>query len=238
MSSTTPRPIALILGSGPNIGTSLLSTLTSHNYLIATASRSSSTSPSSTTLSLTADFSNPTSIPPLFTAVKEKYGRAPSVVIYNAAALTPPPVDGNVLSVDGEAFGKDLNVNTVSAYVAGMEAVKAWDSEAEGTGEGEEKTFIYTGNALNQNVMPVPAFLTLGVGKSASAYWVGLADQVYRGQGYRFFYADQRQEDGAPMGTAVDGPAHAEFYAKLARREAGEVPWLATFVKGKGYVEF
>jgi hypothetical protein len=55
--------------------------------------------------------------------------------------------------------------------------------------------------------------------------------------GYRFFYADQRLPDGAPMGNNVDGPAHGEFYAQLVQREK-EVPWLATFVKGKGYVKF
>ena len=35
----------------------------------------------------------------------------------------------------------------------------------------------------------------------------------------------------------LDGPAHAEFYAQLANHE-GDVPWLATFAKGKGYIEF
>jgi hypothetical protein len=54
---------------------------------------------------------------------------------------------------------------------------------------------------------------------------------------FRFFYADQRQDDGSPMGTNVDGPAHGAFYAKLVQREE-EVPWLATFVKDKGYVKF
>lgn len=36
---------------------------------------------------------------------------------------------------------------------------------------------------------------------------------------------------------AVDGPAHAEFYAQLAKQE-DNVPWHATFVKDKGYVQF
>jgi hypothetical protein len=36
---------------------------------------------------------------------------------------------------------------------------------------------------------------------------------------------------------ALDGDAHAEFYAELAAQES-EIPWHATFVKGKGYVEF
>jgi hypothetical protein len=36
---------------------------------------------------------------------------------------------------------------------------------------------------------------------------------------------------------AVDGPAHAEFFAELAQG-GKNVPWHATFVKDKGYVKF
>lgn len=39
------------------------------------------------------------------------------------------------------------------------------------------------------------------------------------------------------MGNVVDGPAHGDFYAQLVQR-TNEVPWLATFVKGKGHVKF
>lgn len=35
---------------------------------------------------------------------------------------------------------------------------------------------------------------------------------------------------------ALDGDAHAEFYAQLVKHE--DIPWNATFVKGKGYVKF
>lgn len=53
----------------------------------------------------------------------------------------------------------------------------------------------------------------------------------------RFFYTDERREDGNSIGMALDGPAHADFYEQLAKHE-GNVPWHATFVKGKGYVKF
>jgi hypothetical protein len=36
---------------------------------------------------------------------------------------------------------------------------------------------------------------------------------------------------------ALDGDAHAEFYAHLATG-AKDVPWHATFVKGQGYTRF
>jgi hypothetical protein len=32
----------------------------------------------------------------------------------------------------------------------------------------------------------VPLMLTLGVGKSASAHWLGLADNTYKDRGYRY----------------------------------------------------
>lgn len=38
------------------------------------------------------------------------------------------------------------------------------------------------------------------------------------------------------MGLALNGDAHADFFEQLA--EHVDVPWLATFVKGKGYVKF
>ncbi|XP_014552680.1 hypothetical protein COCVIDRAFT_109653 [Bipolaris victoriae FI3] len=231
----SPKPIALILGAGPNAGTAIASSLSSLGYRIATASRSG-TSTSTSTLSLTADFTNPSSIPPLFTRIHTDLHAYPSIVVYNAATMTPPSDAGVVTSVPADKFTADLNVNVVSPYVAAQEAVKGWKEMGKEAGGGE-KTFIFTGNMLNRTILPVDALVTLGVGKSASAYWVGLADEIHKGEGYRFFYTDQRQPDGSPMGNVVDGPAHGEFYAQLVQR-TNEVPWLATFVKGKGHVRF
>ena len=39
------------------------------------------------------------------------------------------------------------------------------------------------------------------------------------------------------MYSAIDGGAAAEYYVELAEQKA-QGPWLATFVKGKGYVDF
>jgi hypothetical protein len=36
---------------------------------------------------------------------------------------------------------------------------------------------------------------------------------------------------------AIDADAHADFYTSLAEHK-GTVPWHATFVKDKGYVQF
>lgn len=53
----------------------------------------------------------------------------------------------------------------------------------------------------------------------------------------RFFYADERNADGSPVYEHISGAAHGEFYAELASADS-DVPWLATFVKDKGYVDF
>jgi hypothetical protein len=36
---------------------------------------------------------------------------------------------------------------------------------------------------------------------------------------------------------ALDGAAHGDFYVQLAK-DGENVPWHATFVKDKGYVQF
>ena len=53
----------------------------------------------------------------------------------------------------------------------------------------------------------------------------------------RFYYTDERFEDGGSVFMEINGQAHAEFYYELVRRQ-DQGPWEATFVKGKGYVNF
>ncbi|OTA97722.1 hypothetical protein M434DRAFT_18894 [Hypoxylon sp. CO27-5] len=226
--------VALILGAGPRIGVSVAEKFASDGYKVAVASRSGNGTKSiQGVLSLKADFAKPDSIPALFDAVNTEFKAFPNVVVYNAATLTNPPDKDSALSIPPENVASDLNVNTVSPYVTAQQAIRGWQTLPKET----KKTFIYTGNILNVSVVPVPQFLDLGMGKAASAFWIGVADASYTTQGFRFFYADQRQADGQLIGAAVDGPAHGEFYAQLANHE-GNVPWHATFVKGKGYVQF
>lgn len=54
---------------------------------------------------------------------------------------------------------------------------------------------------------------------------------------YRFFYADERYENGTNKGLNVSGKAHAEFYEQLVKHE-GNIPWHATFIEDKGYTSF
>jgi NAD(P)-dependent dehydrogenase (short-subunit alcohol dehydrogenase family) len=175
-------PIVLILGAGPRIGTAVAEKFASIGYNVAVASRKGTDAKTGTgILSLKADFTKPNSIPALFEAVRTEFKAAPSVVVYNAPATTPPPEKDSLFSISAESVASDLNVNTVSAYVAAQQAVAGWDTLPEDV----KKTFIYTGNALNVMVMPVPMLMTLGMGKSASAHWIGLADAIYSSKGFR-----------------------------------------------------
>ncbi|ORY13941.1 hypothetical protein BCR34DRAFT_586161 [Clohesyomyces aquaticus] len=227
-------PVAFILGAGPRVGAAVAQKFLNNGYKVAIASRSGKISESVTgVFSVKADLTKPETVPGLFDAVKAEFKEAPSVVIYNAAALAMPPVAGELFSISGDTFASDLNINTVSAYVAAQQAVVGWETLSANT----KKSFIYTGNILNVKMIPIPMMLTLGVGKSASAFWIELADTLYSTKGSRFYYADERFADGRSMGQELSGPAHADFFAQLANHE-GNVPWHATFVKDKGYVQF
>ena len=176
------QPVALILGAGPRIGASVAEKFASNGYSIATASRSGSgVKNDKGYLSLKADFTMPESIPNLFNAIQAEFKTSPSVVIYNAAALTPPPDKESPLSVAAESVASDLNINTISPYIAAQQAVTAWQTMPTDI----KKTFIYTGNHLNINIPTMPVFMDLAMGKSASASWIGLADSMYAGKRFR-----------------------------------------------------
>ncbi|KAL3447685.1 hypothetical protein BJX65DRAFT_276556 [Aspergillus insuetus] len=228
------QQVALILGAGPRVGAAVAAKFAGAGYKVAIASRKGT---GNTTdegyLSLKADFTKPETVPALFDATKAAFKSAPNVVVYNAAGLTPPADKDSALTIPLSSFEADLNINTVSPYAAAQAAVKGWESLPTEV----KKTFVYTGNGLNTNVLPIPIMINLGAGKSASAYWLAVADGTYASRGYRFFYADERNADATFMGNELNGDAHADFFEQLARHE-GEVPWLATFVKGKGYVKF
>ncbi|TVY51739.1 hypothetical protein LCER1_G008053 [Lachnellula cervina] len=226
--------IILILGSGSNIGTHVSRAFVSKGYKVALAARSlSETDNTSSEIHIKADFSDPKAIVGAFSKTKELLG-IPSVVIYNAASATPnPPQDPLSPSLTLEAFEADLKINTTSAFVAAQQAALAFATLP--TDTDAAKTFIYTGNVLNESV--IAPLMTLGVGKSASAHLVRSAAEAYGGRGFKFYYADERNADGSPAYHHIDGEAHGKFYVELAE-EKGQGAWQQTFVKGEGYKKF
>ena len=143
------------------------------------------------------------------------------------------------LSVPLDGLIKDFNVNTLSAYAAAQQAVEGFGQLPSSV----QKTFIYTGN--KSNVFLVPQFLSLGTTKEATWYMIQCAVASYKDLGYQFYYADQRSPDGSHTSSRedaeeegrLDGTAHSEFFLELANR-SDQGPANATFVKGKGYIEF
>ncbi|WVW79186.1 hypothetical protein I302_101152 [Kwoniella bestiolae CBS 10118] len=196
--------IALILGCGKGIGTTIADGFHSAGYRVASVSRTPRSYASDDRVHLTADFADPSSIEPLFEEVEKRWGNAPDVVIYNAYAGTPTRT--NPLEVAPDAFVNNININTTSAYSAAFIAHK----------RNNNVKYIYTGNALNNYIDP--NITLLGVGKSASAHWIQAAAKA---EG--FYYCDQRRPDGSPCYTGLRGDAHGELYLKLAEsREQGE----------------
>jgi NAD(P)-dependent dehydrogenase (short-subunit alcohol dehydrogenase family) len=172
------KPVALIIGSGPRVGAAVAAKFSSSGYSVAIASRKGEAAEGY--LSIKADVSSPSSIPSIFEAIKVEFKTAPSVVIYNAAGLTPPAGD-DLFSIPVESVAADLNVNTVSVYAAAKEAVKGWQTLP----SSAKKVFIFTGNKLNTWIAPMLMTVTLGIGKSATSYFIGSADGRYKKDGYR-----------------------------------------------------
>ncbi|KAE9985069.1 hypothetical protein EG327_004840 [Venturia inaequalis] len=223
-------PTALIFGFGKNVGTEVAKSFSQNGYRVATVSRSES--PASTSLGyihIQGDLSDQTSIPSIFSDVRSKLGE-PSVVVYNAAANSHMN-KADPLSIPLADVVKDLNINTVSALIAAQEATKSFAVLP----SSASKTFIFTGNILNLQILP--PLMSNGIGKCATAHFLESAATAYKADGYKFYYADERKEDGAPVYNAINGEAHGKFYVELSEgREQG--PWLATFVKGIGYKDF
>ncbi|KAJ6441074.1 short-chain dehydrogenases protein [Purpureocillium lavendulum] len=251
--SMEPSRVLLILGGGANIGASVARAFAANGYKVAVTSRTARPNgEAGVDLHVQGDLSDPSSVPSIFQKVVQSLG-PPSVVVYNgqhdtlslsapsvtfnsntrnhiAAAATPnPPDDPLALSV--EDLNRDLQVNTTSVLVAAREATALFATLP----ASAPRAFIYTGNVLNKRV--IAPLLGLGIGKSATAHLIASASQVYGPKGYRFYYADERQADGSPVYKDISGPAAGEFYSQLA--ESGDrIPWEATFVAGKGYVDF
>ncbi|KAF2806550.1 uncharacterized protein BDZ99DRAFT_423044 [Mytilinidion resinicola] len=233
-----PAPVLLFLGAGPNVGLAVMKKFRADGYKIAAVARSEK--PEITSAAdkfITADLSaDPANITAIFKEVQDTLGR-PNVVVYNGYGATFAP-DGSepFKGVSPQALEKNLKVNTVSAYAAAA----AFADLPATANPSDPNVFIYTGNM--QGALLVDQTMTLGVGKNATYYFIELAANTYgkatpAGSKGFWYVADERTEKGYSVMTQIDGEAHAEFYAELARSKEQKA-WNATFVKGKGYVDF
>ncbi|KAK6336406.1 hypothetical protein TWF696_001965 [Orbilia brochopaga] len=222
--------VALILGAGANVGQHAGRAFAAKGYKVILASRSAKgDTDDSNTVRIQTDLSDPDSVAKAFTTVRSQFGH-PSVVVYNAASVTPNDPK-NPFSIPSSAFIRSLAINTTSVFVAAQEAVVGFKELP----ASASKTFIYTGNCLNE--APIPTLLDLGLGKTATAHMIQLAADAFKDQGIKFYYADQRTEEGGPIYTGLGGPEHAKLYVELAE-EPAQGPWQQTFTKEAGYKQF
>lgn len=92
----------LILGSGPRIGDAVSEKFAADGYKVILVSRKGTNSINEKGyLSLQADFANtdPSLLASIFDKVKSEFKVAPSVIVYNAGSITPPPDENSVLSI-------------------------------------------------------------------------------------------------------------------------------------------
>ncbi|KAK9781706.1 hypothetical protein SCAR479_01577 [Seiridium cardinale] len=150
-------------------------------------------------------------------SVQETFGGAPSTIVFNAYGPTPPREVGNIFSIPLDSIRYDPEIAVTGPYVATREA------------------YDY-GYIQANKLLPKPAITTLGLTKRASYYLLGVADKLYREQGFRFLFAEQRSAQSGPNNTA--GPEeYVEIYEEIMKNP-DEFPFYVTFVDGTKFVPF
>lgn len=140
--------------------------------------------------------------------------------------------DRNPFFSDPDNYSHDLAVNSVSFYATAHHAVESFEK----LDNTRPKVFIFTGNLINNTLIPeAPG---LGSGINASAYLVENAATVFGKEGkHNWYYADERLPNGLPLMMSRSAESHAETFFKLATsKEQGH--WSHTFVRGEGYRRF
>lgn len=96
-----------------------------------------------------------------------------------AAVRVARDPEDNLSGISLEEVQQEFSINTFSPLFAAQEAVKGFKQLP----ETASRTFIFTGNALNEIV--IPAVLTFGMTKSATARMITFASEAYNKQGFK-----------------------------------------------------
>ncbi|KAL0638007.1 hypothetical protein Q9L58_002942 [Maublancomyces gigas] len=225
--------VALILGAGPGIGQSVARKLIGEGYKVAAASRNPDLAIAKEIgfHPIKLDLSNTEEIPNVFAQVQKELGGFPSVVIYNAYAFTAAPDAEDILSeISAATLARDFNVNTIGLWAAARVAVAGWEK----LDSAVPKAFIFTGNLLPW--INIPKYVTLGIGKAASAHIIESLASTYGKRGSRFYFAYQVNDVDGGLYMGIDGPLTATTYLDVIKRsEQGS--WRVGFDKnGKDWV--
>lgn len=98
---------------------------------------------------------------------------------YLAALRTQLDAKDNLSGFSVADIQAEFAVNSISPLFAAQEAVKGFKQLP----QTASRTFIFTGNALNEIVLP--GVLTFAMGKTATAQMVTFASEAYKEQGFR-----------------------------------------------------
>lgn len=172
--------VLLILGAGGNIGTSVAKLFSQNGYKVALAARRLKDEVNDDgQLHVQLDLAKPDTVDSAFEKVSKKFG-PPNVVVYNAAAVHFVKGD-SPFDISVADFEQDDAVNVSSALAAAKQAVQGFEKLPSSVA----KSFIYTGNFLNNPDNAMPVMISAGMGKSAAAHMVAVAAKVYSPKGYK-----------------------------------------------------
>jgi hypothetical protein len=227
-------PIAFIIGAGTGVGRAVALKLKAEGYKVAVGSRNpdKAFAEKNGLLPVTLDVLNVATIEAGFKSVRDAYGAAPNVVVFNAASHVPLPVPGEALSLDVVNIqgGSDIGVGLFAAAKYALSGFR----DLSKSGNTHPKVFIYTGNALPFFPVASPpwnGFTILGLQKRTGAYFLEAFAATHAPEGFRFRYADQNSADGKLAGAEFSAEAHATAYWNLIQGKEEGTSWYYRFGK-------
>ncbi|SPO07020.1 uncharacterized protein DNG_09714 [Cephalotrichum gorgonifer] len=226
--------VLFIIGGGPRIGHSVSKKFLREGYQVAIGRRNTEKTAGAEGLDgvvpVYTDVTKPESIAAAFEEVEAKLG-TPNIVVYNAAAFTPPSDANDPFRVPTASFENDLTVNVSGAYTALHHATQGFQSLKAQSAEGNVPPFVFIATGNVTPFTPLPIAVTLGTGKAALAYLISAGAVAYKEAGFRFYFASQVTEEGRAVSyPGVSGDAHGDAYWRIVKGEIEEGNWDLRFV--------
>jgi len=166
------KPIAVVIGVGPGLGTSLARRFAKGGYAIALVSRQEThlkpvqqelEQQGHTAISVPADASDASSVKQAFQQIRQKLGEQIDVLLYNAGAFTY----ASILDLKPEQLQQNINISIVGGLVASQEVLPSMVKNSKGT-------ILFTGataslrGSTNFAGLAVPKFALRALAQSMS----------------------------------------------------------------------
>ncbi|KIO23165.1 hypothetical protein M407DRAFT_27319 [Tulasnella calospora MUT 4182] len=218
------KPVAFIIGYGPNVGAAIARKFKSEGFNVAISGRKvdENAAKEDGYLGISADCADIASVRNAFDRLEGELGPA-AAVIYNAFSANNT-TDEDPLANPYETFLNNVIVTGVNFYEVARRAKAGFEKLSADT----PRALIGTGNL--QPWVTFPFALGMSVGKRAMANIVEASAAAYGSRGHRFYYAHEvKGETGGPQ-VPPTGQAHAEvFYRIWKQKEQG--PWEVCFTE-------